>query len=165
MSGHLLGWRCNICFFRFQTVGLLLLFLLLFFNLDVLIRHIKSGSFTDIKTSHPEHVLHQRTDNPSPFVLTSVILLISSSNSFKSTLPCQHISSARGDLSPTRSQWVSSIQNTTQASAGHLFLSVETGLPPEMETATGCDWSEHDTWTSFTKVLTLLSDCSIAGMA
>lgn len=113
------------------------LFLLLFFNFDVLIRHVKSGSFTDIKTSYPEHVLHQRTANPSPFVLTSVILLISSSNSFKSTLPCQHISSAR-DLSPTRSQCVFSVQNTTQASAGHLFHSVETGLPPEMETATGC---------------------------
>lgn len=104
MSGHLLGWRCNICFSGFRRLDFsCFLFLLMFFNLGILVRHVESGSFTDIKTSHPEHVLHQRTDNPSPFVLTSVIILISSSNSFKSTLPCHHISSARGDLSPARS--------------------------------------------------------------
>ncbi len=157
MSGHLLGWRCNIWFSGFRRLDFsCLLFLLLFFNLDVLIRHVKSGSFTDIKSSHPEHVLHQWTDNP--FVLTSVILLISSSNLFKSTFTCHHISTARGHLSPIRSPFTTppKLQQATS-----LFLLTLDYLLKWRRQQAAC----LNTWTLFTKVLTLLSDCSIAGMA
>jgi len=113
-------------FFRFQKVGLLLLPCFFFVVAGFQSQRSSRGSCnnSDIKTFHLDHVLHQRTDNASPFVLTSVKLLISSSNLFKSTLPCHHMSSARGSLSPT--QRVSSVQNTTKGSAGCLFLSVWT---------------------------------------